>query len=59
VIRYGEKVRKLHEVSRIAEEALHRARQLKVAGESAVPSELNRLDGLEQDGCFPPNVSIG
>ncbi len=41
--------RLLHEVSRIAEQALVRARKLKEDGEPAVQAELNRLDGLEQE----------
>ncbi|MFZ0293267.1 MAG: dynamin family protein [Candidatus Sulfotelmatobacter sp.] len=41
--------RLLHEVSRIAEQALLRARKLKEDGEPAVRAELNRLDGLEQE----------
>jgi ribosome biogenesis GTPase A len=39
----------LHEVSRIAEQALVRARKVKEDGEPAVRVELNRLDGLEQE----------
>lgn len=39
----------LHEVSRIAEQALVRARKLKEDGEPAVQAELNRLDGLEEE----------
>ena len=39
----------LHEVSRIAEQALARARKVKEDGEPAVQAELNRLDGLEQE----------
>jgi len=39
----------LHEVSRIAEQALVRARKVKEDGEPAVQAELNRLDGLEQE----------
>ncbi len=41
--------RLLHEVSRIAEQALVRARKVKEDGEPAVRAELNRLDGLEQE----------
>jgi hypothetical protein len=37
----------LHEVSRIAEQALLRARKVKEDGEPAVQAELNRLAGLE------------
>jgi len=39
----------LHEVSRIAEEALVRARKLKEEGEPAVQAELHRLDDLERE----------
>ncbi|MGA8439063.1 MAG: dynamin family protein [Candidatus Sulfotelmatobacter sp.] len=39
----------LHEVSRIAEQALIRARKVKEDGEPAVQAELSRLDGLEQE----------
>lgn len=39
----------LHEVSRIAEEALVRARKLKGEGEPAVEAELHRLEGLERE----------
>ncbi len=39
----------LHEVSRIAEQALVRARKVKEDGEPAVQAELNRLDGLERE----------
>jgi len=39
----------LHEVSRIAEEALVRARKLKEEGEPAVEAELGRLDDLESE----------
>ncbi|MFY9979760.1 MAG: hypothetical protein WAK22_16150, partial [Candidatus Sulfotelmatobacter sp.] len=39
----------LHEVSRIAEQALVRARKLKEDGEPAVQAEFNRLDGLERE----------
>jgi hypothetical protein len=39
----------LHEVSRIAEQALVRARRVKEDGEPAVQAELNRLDGLENE----------
>jgi ribosome biogenesis GTPase A len=39
----------LHEVSRIAEEALVRARRVKEEGEPAVQAELHRLDGLEEE----------
>ena len=38
----------LHEVSRIAEEALVRARRVKAEGEPAVETELERLDDLEK-----------
>jgi hypothetical protein len=41
--------RLLHGVARIAEQALVRAQRLKEDGESAVQTELNRLDGLEQE----------
>jgi polyhydroxyalkanoate synthesis regulator phasin len=41
--------RLLHEVSRIAAQALVRARKVKENGEPAVQAELNRLDGLEQE----------
>jgi len=39
----------LHEVSRIAEEALVRARRVKEEGKPAVEAELARLDGLERE----------
>ncbi|MFZ3341324.1 MAG: dynamin family protein [Terriglobales bacterium] len=39
----------LHEVSRIAEQALARARKVKDEGEPAVQAELSRLDGLESE----------
>jgi polyhydroxyalkanoate synthesis regulator phasin len=39
----------LHEVSRIAEQALVRARKVKEDGEPAVQAELNRLDRLERE----------
>jgi GTP-binding protein EngB required for normal cell division len=39
----------LHEVSRIAEQALVRARKVKEDGEPAVQAALNRLDKLEQE----------
>lgn len=39
----------LHEVSRIAEEALLRARKLKEEGEPAVETELHRLEDLERE----------
>ena len=39
----------LHEVSRIAEQALVRARKVKKDGDPAVQAELNRLGGLEQE----------
>lgn len=39
----------LHEVSRIAEEALARARKVKEDGEPAVEAELQRLDALETE----------
>jgi ribosome biogenesis GTPase A len=39
----------LHEVSKIAERALVRARRVKEDGEPAVQAELNRLHGLEQE----------
>lgn len=42
----------LHEVSRIAEQALLRARKLKEDGEPAVLAELSRLDGLQLDLTF-------
>ena len=45
----GEIRKLLHEVSRIAEQALVRARKVKEDGEPAVQAELNRLDGLEQE----------
>lgn len=41
--------RLLHEVSRIAEQALVRARKVKEDGEPAVHAELNRLDDLEHE----------
>jgi ribosome biogenesis GTPase A len=39
----------LHEVSRIAEEALVRAREVKEEGEPAVEAELHRLEDLERE----------
>jgi GTP-binding protein EngB required for normal cell division len=39
----------LHEISRIAEQALQRARQVKEKGAAAIDSALYRLDGLEQE----------
>jgi GTP-binding protein EngB required for normal cell division len=39
----------LHAVSRIAQQALVRARKVKEDGEPAVQAELDRLDGLEQE----------
>ena len=39
----------LHEVSRIAEQALVRARKVKEDGDPAVQAELDRLDGLERE----------
>jgi hypothetical protein len=39
----------LHEVSRIAEQALVRARKVKEDGDPAVQAELDRLDGLEHE----------
>ncbi|MFZ0761505.1 MAG: dynamin family protein [Candidatus Sulfotelmatobacter sp.] len=39
----------LHEVSRIAEQALARARKVKQDGEPAVQAEFRRLDGLEHE----------
>jgi ribosome biogenesis GTPase A len=39
----------LYEVSRIAEQALVRARKIKEEGEPAVRAELTRLDGLESE----------
>jgi GTP-binding protein EngB required for normal cell division len=39
----------LHEVSRIAEQALARARKVREDGEPAVQAELRRLDGLEHE----------
>lgn len=39
----------LHEVSRIAEEALVRARKVKEEGEPAVDADLHRLDDLERE----------
>ncbi|HLH36170.1 MAG TPA: dynamin family protein [Alloacidobacterium sp.] len=39
----------LHEISRIAEQALDRARKVKEEGEPAVQSALERLDRLERD----------
>jgi predicted GTPase len=39
----------LHEVSRIAEQALQRARKVKEDGEPAVQAELNRLAALERE----------
>jgi hypothetical protein len=48
--RLDTEVRKvLHEVSRIAEEALVRARKLKEEGQPAVEAELGRLDHLEKE----------
>jgi predicted GTPase len=41
----------LHEVSRVAEEALVRARRVKEEGEPAVEAELSRLDELEKQVC--------
>jgi GTPase Era involved in 16S rRNA processing len=41
----------LHAVSRIAEEALVRARKVKEEGEPAVEAELVRLDNLERQVC--------
>lgn len=43
----------LHEVSRIAEEALVRARKVKEEGEPAVRTELARLDHLERQTSVP------
>jgi len=43
--------RLLHEVSRIAEEALVRAREVKEEGEPAIEAELSRLDELEKQVC--------
>lgn len=54
----------LHEVSRIAEQALFRARKVKEDGESAVAAELNRLAGLEhevnvlRDSIQPSSVQV-
>ncbi|MGP8186450.1 MAG: hypothetical protein ACLQKY_10285, partial [Terracidiphilus sp.] len=39
----------LHEVSRIAEQALDRARKVKEDGEPAVQSAIERLNQLERD----------
>ena len=39
----------LHEVSRIAEQALDRARRIKEEGTPAVQSAIERLDRLEQE----------
>ncbi|MGA3162021.1 MAG: dynamin family protein [Terracidiphilus sp.] len=39
----------LHEISRIAEQALDRARKVKEEGAPAVKSAIEQLDGLEQD----------
>ncbi|MGP8187899.1 MAG: hypothetical protein ACLQKY_17700, partial [Terracidiphilus sp.] len=39
----------LHEVSRIAEQALDRARKVKEDGEPAVQSAIERLNRLERD----------
>ena len=39
----------LHEVSRIAEEALVRARKVKEEGEPAVETEVRRLDALKAE----------
>jgi hypothetical protein len=41
----------LHEVSRIAEQALARARKAQDEGASAVKAALGRLDGLEKSIC--------
>lgn len=50
----------LHEVSRIAEEALVRARKVKEEGEPAVQAELARLDGLErQVSIFAESTGTG
>jgi ribosome biogenesis GTPase A len=43
----------LHEVSRIAEQALVRARKVKEDGEPAVQVELSRLEGLEREVAMP------
>lgn len=39
----------LHEISRIAEQALARARAARVAGANAIPDALARLDYLERE----------
>ena len=39
----------LHEVSRIAEQALARAKRVREEGAPAVEAELRRLDSLEQE----------
>ena len=39
----------LHEVSRIAEQALDRAKKVKEEGTPAVQSAIERLNGIEQD----------
>jgi hypothetical protein len=39
----------LHEVSRIAEQALHRARRVREEGAPAVQSAVERLNGIEQE----------
>jgi ribosome biogenesis GTPase A len=51
----------LHEVSRIAEEALLRARKVKEEGEPAVGAELNRLGELEGrvQSLLEPSASVG
>jgi hypothetical protein len=41
----------LHEVSRIAEQALTRAKRVREEGAPAVEAELQRLDSLEQQVC--------
>lgn len=52
----------LHEVSRIAEQALVRARNAQEKGAPAVEAALRRLDGFEQDITavrdFPPGPGV-
>ena len=49
----------LHEVSRIAEQALARAKRVREEGAPAVEAELRRLDSLEQEvrGLGSPEIS--
>jgi hypothetical protein len=39
----------LHEISRIAEQALNRARKVKEEGSPAIQSAIERLDRIERD----------